>query len=358
MARFAPLTPLAALLLLSACGDEAPVKDERRAVAVLRLTPAAYGGETSFAGEIKSAYESPLGFQVAGRIVARTVNAGDTVRAGQALFRIDPGDYARALDSAAAQTGAARTAAATQSADLARARELLKQGFISPAEYDQTKASADQARAQLRAADTQRGTAAAQLGRTSLTAPRAGIVTQIEGEVGQVVAAGQTIVTVADPGRPEIAVSLPEGGLGAVQRAKRLTVTLWSDPGKVYEAKLRTLAGAADPTTRTFAARVTILGDATLHIGKTAELHVEGDRAATALTVPLTAIARAKSGAQAWVLDRKTMTVRPRAVRIGSPKGDTLTVLAGLRPGETIVTAGIHLLRAGETVRIAEVPAS
>ena len=74
--------------------------------------------------------------------------------------------------------------------------------------------------------------------------------------------------------------------------------------------------------------------------------------------VPLTAIMDVKGRAQAWVLDRATMTVQPRAVKVGPAHGDSLAILAGLKPGDTIVTAGIHLLRAGETVRIAEVPRS
>ncbi|WP_343698967.1 efflux RND transporter periplasmic adaptor subunit [Caulobacter sp.] len=353
-----PLTALAALLLLSACAAEEPVKTERRAVAVLKVMPATDGAAASFPGEIRSAYESQLGFQVAGRIVTRAINTGETVKAGQALLRLDPADYARALDSATAQTGAARTVAAAQSADLARASDLLGQGFISRAEFDQAKAATDQAGAQLRAAEAQRGGAAAQLGRTTLTAPRAGIIIQVQGEVGQVVPAGSAVVTIADPARPEIAVALPEGALGAVQNAKRLTVTLLSDPGRTYEARLRTLAGAADPATRTFAARLSILGDAQLRIGETAELHVEGQRAAFALSVPLTAVARGASGAQVWVLDRNTMSVQPRAVSLGAPKGDALTVLTGLEAGETIVTAGVHLLRPGEKVRVVDVPAS
>jgi RND family efflux transporter MFP subunit len=358
MPRAQTLMPLAALLL-PACQGEVPVKDERRAVSVMTLTDAGATSTTSYAGEIRSAFESQLGFQVAGRIVARSVNAGDRVRAGQPLLRIDSSDYARALDSASAQTGAARTAAATQAADLGRLRDLLKQGFISPAEFDQQKAATDQAQAQLRAAATQAGTAAAQLGRTTLTAPRGGVVTQLQAEVGQVVATGQTVATIADPGNPEVAVALPEGGLAAVQRARRLTVTLWSDPGKRYAARLRTLAGAADPATRTFAARVTVLGaNGALRIGETAELHAESDRGPGGMLVPITAVARGSGGAQVWLLDRRTMKVAPRRVRIGAPRGDRIAVLSGLRPGETIVTAGVHLLRAGETVRIAQVPAS
>lgn len=358
MARYAFLVPFA-VLLLPGCQSEPAAKDERRAVSVERLDESSGAGTVSYPGEIKSEFESQLGFQVAGRIVARLVNTGDRVHAGQALYRIDSSDYVRALESAAAQAGAAKTAAATQQADLARSRDLLRQGFISPAEFDQQKASTDQAGAQLRAAGTQRGTAAAQVSRTVLTAPREGIVTQVQGEMGQVVPSGQAVLTLADPRRPEIAVSLPEGGIETVQRARRLTVTLWSGSGRSYEARLRTLAGAADPATRTFAARVSVLGtDGQARLGETAELHVESDPAARRLSVPLTAIAQTNGKARAWVLDRQSMTVQPRTVTIGSPQGDRLTVLSGLRPGDTIVTAGIHLLRAGETVRIAQVPAS
>jgi RND family efflux transporter MFP subunit len=358
MARPLFFAPLAALFL-PACHQEAPPKDERRAVSVLQLSGHAGERTIRYPGEIRSAFESQLGFQVAGRIVARMVDPGDRVRAGQPLFRIDGADYARALDSAAAQTGAAETAAAAQQADLARSTALLKQGFISQAEFDQQKASTDQARAQLRAASTQRGTAAAQVGRTVLTAPRAGIVTQVEGEVGQVVAAGQSVLTLADRDKAEIAVSLPDGGLGPVQRAKRMTVTLWSDPGRRYEARLRSIAGAADPATRTFAARVSIVApDAPLHMGETAELQIESDRAPTAMLVPLTAVVQDAGKARAWILDRRSMKVEPRAVTIGAAQGDRVAVLSGLRPGDTIVNAGIHLLRAGETVRIAQVPAS
>lgn len=359
MARLAPLLPLSALIALCACTGEKPVKDERRAVSVQQITDAASPGTITYAGDIRSAYESQLGFQVAGRIISRSVEPGDTVRAGQALFRIDGSDYARAVDSAAAQTGAAQSAAATQAADLARSRALLKQGFISQAEYDQQKAATDQAQAQLRAARAQGGTSSAQLGRTVLTAPRAGVVTKVEGEVGQVVGAGQAVVTLADPARPEIAVALPEGGLVAVRSARSFTVKLWSDPTRRYAATLRSIAGAADPVTRTFAAKFAITAPAgELHIGETAELAVETDRARGGVLVPLTAIMDVKGRAQAWVLDRATMTVQPRAVKVGPAHGDSLAILAGLKPGDTIVTAGIHLLRAGETVRIAEVPRS
>jgi hypothetical protein len=164
------------------------------------------------------------------------------------------------------------------------------------------------------------------------------VVTQVEGEVGQVVGAGQAVLTFADPSRPEVAVSLSEGGLGPVQRAKRLSVTLWSDPSRKYAVKLRSIAGAADPATRTFAARFSIIAPGeTLRMGETAELRIEDERVASGILVPLTAIAQGHDAqghdkAQAWVVDRRTMTVQPRTVKVGQASGDKLTVLSGLRP--------------------------
>ncbi|AYO75727.1 efflux RND transporter periplasmic adaptor subunit [Sphingobium yanoikuyae] len=357
MARFAHVAPIA-VLLLAACNTEPPAQDERRAVTVQRVD-AGRASEVSYAGEIRSAFESQIGFEVAGRIVERSVDPGSHVRAGQMLLRLDNADYARALDSAVAQSGSARTAAAVQQADLARSRALLQQGFISPAEFDQQKAAAVQAQAQLRAAAAQRGTASAQLGRTLLVAPRSGVITQIQAEVGQVVGAGQAVVTLADPAHPEIAVALPEGSLERIRGASRFSVALWSSPDRRYTATLRSIAGAADPTTRTFAARFAIAAPSqALRMGETAELRVEDPTAKAAVRVPLTAVLQANGQAQVWILDRRTMTVQPRAVQIASAQGDMLTILSGLRPGETIVTAGVHLLRAGETVRVVQVPQS
>ncbi|MCJ2183647.1 efflux RND transporter periplasmic adaptor subunit [Novosphingobium sp. 1949] len=354
----------ASALMLCACSQDKPAKDERRPVAVLTVSEDSQTNETTYAGEIRSAFESQVGFEVPGRITARTVDPGDLVRAGQDLMRLDPGDYARALDSATAQSHSAQTAAATQRADLARSRELLDKGFISPAEFDQQKAQTAQAQAQLRTAAAQRGTAAAQMDRTRLRAPRSGVVTQVQGEVGQVVGAGQGVVTLADDRRPEIAVALPEGGLEQVRQVTALSVSVWSHPGKRYPAHLRTIAGAADPTTRTFAARISIEAPPeTLLMGETAQLHVRIRSGHGAMDVPLTAVwesheATGSSHARVWVVDRKAMTVAPRPVRLGAPGGEIVRITKGLNAGETIVTAGVQLLHSGEKVRIVKVPSS
>jgi multidrug efflux pump subunit AcrA (membrane-fusion protein) len=276
MARFAHIVPIA-LLLLPACRDEPQVRDERRAVAVQRIRADA-GIGTTYAGEIRSAFESQIGFEVAGRIVERRVDLGSSVHAGQTLLRLDNSDYARALDSAAAQSGSARTAAAVQQADLARSRELLKQASFPP-EFDQQKAAAVQAQAQLRAAGAQSGTASAQ----GLHRPHGGAARRRRhADSGRGWSGSGRRTGDRDAGRsvrPEIAVALPEGSLDRIRSASRLSVSVWSSPDRRYAARLRSISGAADPATRTFAARFAIdAPNQALRMGETAELRVEDQR--------------------------------------------------------------------------------
>lgn len=350
-------------VLLAGCSGEEVEPAQPRAVATLTLREADGLRDMVYPGEVRSAYETEIGFEVAGRIVARTVNAGARVAAGQLLFRIDPADYRRGLDSAAAQAAAAGSTARAQAADLARGQELLAQGFISPAEFDQQRASTDQARAQLRVANAQRADAATQLARTTLEAPRAGIVTRLSGEVGQVVPAGQGVLTLADPARIEIALDVAEGNVAALSDAQEITVSAWSRPDRRYRARLVSVAGAADPATRTFAARVAVDGaGGELRLGETAQVHVERPAATAgdtgdAVALPLKAVGGKGRDSMVWVVDRTRMIVRWRQVRIVGTQGNDLLV-TGVRSGETVVTAGGHLLRDGEQVRIATVPAA
>jgi multidrug efflux pump subunit AcrA (membrane-fusion protein) len=352
MARFAHIVPIA-LLLLPACRDEPQVRDERRAVAVQRIRADA-GIGTTYAGEIRSAFESQIGFEVAGRIVERRVDLGSSVHAGQTLLRLDNSDYARALDSAAAQSGSARTAAAVQQADLARSRELLKQASFPP-EFDQQKAAAVQAQAQLRAAGAQSGTASAHWAAPSSRRAARRRRHADSGRGWSGVGAGQAIVTLADPSWPEIAVALPEGSLDRIRSASRLSVSVWSSPGR------RTLPGSAASRALPILRRAPLR-----HACPSMRRHRRcgwakppncGSKMQRRCRRPGAADGRAAIQRRRRLgLDRRTMTVQPRAVQIGAAQGDMLTILSGLRPGETIVTAGIHLLRAGEKVRVVQVP--
>jgi RND family efflux transporter MFP subunit len=160
-------------------------------------------------------------------IIARPVEVGQQVAAGQILARLDPKDVDVSLQSATAQTSAAAAQSQAQTTDLARARRLLGEGFISQAEFDRQEAATRSALAQLRSARAQQTGASQQLSYTALRASQAGVVTTVQGDVGEVVPAGQPIVVVQSPGALEVATNVPEGEVARF-RAARLGVRLWT----------------------------------------------------------------------------------------------------------------------------------
>jgi RND family efflux transporter MFP subunit len=241
--------------MLAACsGHEEPAAPPRTVETTI-VTPASGAVSTVYSGQVVSRYAGNYGFRIGGMIVERPVEVGQSVSAGQILARLDPRDVDVSVRSASAQTSAAAAQSSAQTTDLARARRLLAEGFISQAEFDRQQAATQSAQAQLRSARAQQTGASQQLSYTALRASRAGVVTAVQGEVGEVVPAGQPVVVVQSPGAIEVAISIPEGEVAAL-RSARLGVRLWTDPKKIYPARIRTLSAAANQQTRTFDARI------------------------------------------------------------------------------------------------------
>lgn len=342
------LVPL--LIGLAGCGREAERPPPPRPVATLVVAPAQ--GETLafYPGEIVSRYEVRLGFRVAGRLTAKLVDIGDRVSAGQALAELDPGDAQLNLNSAEGQASAAASTARQQALDLARDRELLKEGFISQTEFDRQKVSTDQAQAQLRTARSQHAEAARQLGYTVLRAERAGVVTAFSGDVGQVVQAGQAIATVSAPGTVEAAISIPEGQVESFRRAG-LRVRLWSAPNVAYPGRIRTLSPAADQQTRTFDARVAFTAPpGAAPLGATAEVETFNPLSRALLRVPVSALSQRGGQTVVWVVSGAPARVAPRPVQVVLVQQNAVLISGGLHPGERVVTAGVHLLHPGQIV--------
>lgn len=347
------LAASAALLcsITGGCSKEAAAPPPPRPVETLIVAPAAGGTIATYPGQVVSRYQAELGFRVGGTITAKLVNVGDRVSAGQVLARIDPADAQVSLQGARAQTGAAASAVQQQITDLARARRLLAEGFVSQAEFDRQRVAVDQARAQLSTARSQETGASRQLAYTSLRAERAGVVTAFVGDVGQVVPAGQTVATVATPGATEVVVSIPEGDVNQF-RSSTLRVRLWSARGPGYAGQLRTLAPEADPQTRTFEARVAFDPPAGVPLlGTTAEITATSPVASPLLRVPVTALTRVGDRSVVWIVKGSPARVSPRAIRISEVQQNAVLVAGGIAPGERVVTAGVHLLHAGDMVR-------
>jgi RND family efflux transporter MFP subunit len=342
----APLLAVAAglALVLAACGENTPPPDAPRADAKLVKALKVGAGDTAagsrYSGEVRARYESLLGFRVGGKIVARLVDAGARVSAGQPLARLDPVD----AQLAASQAEANRALAA---AELKRSEELREKNFISQAALDAKQTAA-------KAADAQAGLAKNQAAYTTLAADAAGVIAAVLAEPGQVVSAGQGVFRLARDGEREVAIAVPESRIGGLKVGDPASVELWADgTGKRYKGKLRELAPAADPATRTFAARVSILdADAALALGMTASVAFAGADEQR-IVVPLAALLQKGDAASVWVIGKdNAVTQRPVEVERYAESG--AIVKSGLQPGETIVAAGAFKLTAGEKVRIAE----
>lgn len=342
---------LGAGLSLAGCGKEETPPEAPRLVETIVAASDTAAASSTYSGQVVSKYSADYGFRVGGMLIARDVEVGQQVVAGQVLARLDPKDIDVNVRNASAQTAASAAQAQAQTADLARSRQLVAEGFMSKAEFDRVKAGAESSQAQLNAARAQQTGAQQQLSYTVLRATRAGVVTAVNGDVGEVVPAGQPVVSVAAPGSLEVAISIPEGEVARF-RGARLGVRLWTQPDQVFPATIRTLAGAANPQTRTFDARVSFTapgGQAA--IGGTAEVVAYAGQGAQGVAVPTTAVIPTGANQVVWVVSGTPAKVQPRTVTLGAVHDDDVIIATGVKPGERIVTAGGHLLRPGQSVR-------
>lgn len=338
-------------LPLSACGDK-PAQDPRTLAPIVRTAVAGRTGvsEHRFTGVVASRVQSDLGFRVDGKVVSRLVDAGQAVRRGQPLMRIDPADYALAATAQAGVVEAARARAEQTASEERRYRGLVSAGAISALAYDQAKSAAEAAKAQLEAAEAQARVSRNAEAYTTLVADADGVVAETLAEPGQVVAAGQPVVRLARAGPREAAITLPETlrpALGSTARA------LVFDGGAESQARLRLLSDAADPLTRTFAARYVLTGPAaSAPLGSTIAILIPASRGGSDLQIPIGAIHDAGKGPGVWVVAPKTSTVTWRPVKLAGVGAETATVSGGLATGERFVALGAHLLHQGQRVRV------
>lgn len=343
---------LLALLVLGGCSREAERAPDVRPVRLLQLQSATGQSAYEFSGDVRPRIESRLGFRVGGKIAARLVDVGATVRRGQPLARLDPTDLNLAEQGSRAQYEAARTDRDLAAADLKRYNDLFAKGFISAAEQNRRQASYEAAAARLRQAEAALREQSNQTGYTVLAADADGVVTAIDAEVGQVVSAGQSVVRVAQTAEKEVAIGLPEDQVDWLRDIRDVSVRTWAEPERRLPGRVREIAAAADPVTRTYAARITVPNPpADLKFGMTAMVTFVRTGASPAVRVPLTALLQQQGTNQVWVYDGAAGTVQPVAVTLGQPIGNEIEVSSGLRPGQTIVTAGVHLLKPGQKVR-------
>ncbi|WP_431276203.1 efflux RND transporter periplasmic adaptor subunit [Variovorax ureilyticus] len=344
---------MAAVLVLAGCSRSPAAEEPVRAVKVIAVGVSGYDTEPEFSGEVRARIESRLGFRVAGKITKRQAELGQHVQAGQVLAQLDPQDYRLAAEAARAQHAAALTNRDLAAADLKRYRELREQNFISGADLERRETTYKAAQAQLEQAQAQLATQGNQANYTTLVADVPGIITAIEAEPGQVVAAGAPVVRVAQDGARDVVFAVPEDKADRIKPASPVTVRGWAN-GSEFEGQVREVAASADAVTRTYTVKVTVDPQAAPALGATvyARPKALSSSGAPVLKVPTSALRQEGKGSAVWVLDKSTMTVRSRPVEVTTADGNEAVIASGLEPGMLVVAAGVHVLQPGQKVTI------
>ena len=346
------LLPVA--LLLAACSPPPPAPEPVRAVRVMTVAADAAGGVQEYAGEVRARAESRLGFRVAGKMTARQAEVGQRVRLGQPLAQLDPSDLKLQQDAALAGLRAAQAAFDFAAADFKRYEELRAQGFISGMELERRETTLKSARAQLEQAKAQADVQGNIATYAVLTASASGIVTATEAEVGAVLSAGTPVLRLAHDGPRDAVFSVPEDLVAAaralVGRPGVLRVRTWGS-GQSLSATVREVAAAADPVTRTFLVKAD-LGAAPVQLGQTLTVQIDLPRREGVVRLPLSAVMQQKGAPSVWVVEKASMTVRVQPVAVAGTDGNAVLIASGLSAGQTVVTAGVHLLSPGQKVRL------
>lgn len=341
--------PVAVGMLLAACGQEATAPAVPRPALVIQATPAAATAD-SYPGEVRARFEPELAFRIGGKVSKRLVEEGQRVKADQPLAELDPQDVRLQLEASRAQVAAAQANLSLVRTERDRYQKLLERQMVSHSQFDNAENLYRAGMARLKQAKAEFDVAGNQAEYAVLRAPQAGVIAKRQVEVGQVVAAGQTVFTLAADGEREVAIGVPEQQFAQFAVGQPVSVELWSHPNQRFEARIRELSPAADPRSRTFAARIAFSStEAPAQLGQSARVFVahEGQ---VPLAVPLSAVTAEQGHAYVWRIG-KDKRVERVPVRLGPYGADSVPVLEGLEAGDWVVAAGGHVLREGQQVR-------
>jgi multidrug efflux system membrane fusion protein len=348
-------TAAASLLIgaitLAGCGSQAAVPASPRSAIVAHPQTADAINAEVYSGDVRARYESQLGFRVNGKIRTRRVDVGNHVEAGQVIAELDPIDLQLQVGSAGANLAAAKAARDLAQADYDRYQSLLAKHYVSQTQVDAQANTLKAAQAQVQQAQATLAVAQNQAEYTSLRADHAGIITALNAEAGQVVAAGQTVATLARDGSVEVEIAVPENRIGAYQVGTPFAIESWADAGKRLGGHLREIGPQADRTTRTYRVRISFDDVAQApRLGQTARVYFADGAGAGQTLIPLAALHELGGKPAVWIVDAKTRQVKLAPVAVVAYREQGVTLSNGVGVQDWIVTAGVHKLREGETI--------
>ena len=345
MLRPIPLLALVSLpLWLAACSDPTGQNPAAapRVVMTAELQPLNQSTLT-LTGVVRARNEVPVAFQVSGRIAERLVEAGQSVQQGQLLYRLDPKDLAESVRVAKAAQAAAQASLQTVQAEKQRIEQLIKQRFVSEQAKDQVELRFLEAKANLDRTNAQLQQAEHGLTYANLTAGNDGVITDVSGEPGQVVAAGQRLGALATAQQSEIEVQLPEH----IQPPQSGSADF---AGQQLQLQLRSAAGSADSASLTRQARYSLNVQPTeLALGRVLAVQLQLPAQQRQMQVPLTALDERGQSPQLWTVTAGK--AQPHPVTLIALNAASATIETDLPTHSRIITLGTHLLEPGMAVR-------
>jgi membrane fusion protein, multidrug efflux system len=340
-------------LILTGCNQEAKTEPPLpRPVRTVTVEKGEVGDSVTLTGDIRAENEVNLAFRISGRIIDRKGEVGDKVEPDQVLAKLDPQDELNTLRSAQAALAAAEAQQVEAQNNFDRQNHLMERGFTTRATFDSAKQALQTAQARVDDATAQLDIAQDRVGFTELRANVEGTITARLAESGQVVQAGQPIFTVARQDGRDAVFDVPAQVLRGAPPDSIITVALADDPSVTAKARVRTVDPQADPVTRTFRVRLSLIDHPeAMRLGATVtgRLQLEGG---AGISIPASALTSIDRQPAVWIVDPASLTVKLRNVEVGRFDPASAVISSGLEPGDVVVTAGVQALHPGQKVRL------
>ena len=341
------------VLVLGGCGEKPAVEPHRPRVAVQKVEPADFAASVTLTGDVQARVHSDLSFRVGGKIISRSVDVGDHVKANQVLARLDPKDLQNNVDSANAEVQAARARVTQTAAAFVRQQKLLPKGYTSQSEYDSAEAALRSSQSALKAAEAQLANAREQLGYTALVADAAGVITERQAEVGQVVQATVPIFSLARDGDRDAVFNVYESLLLAPGEAQEITVSLLDNPKIQAKGRVREVTPTVSAQSGTVQVKIALdsvpagmdLGSAVSATG-----NVQGK---PAVELPWSALTKDLHEPAVWLVGADNK-VKLQKVAVGRYLTGKVVINDGLQSGQSVVVLGGQLLHPGMEVKVVD----
>lgn len=345
---------ISCLFVISGCFHQETDDDQNiRPVRAIKINSSPVVVQFNYSGTIQTRYETPLAFQVGGKISNRYVDAGNRVKPKQLLATLDTRDLILEFRSKESQAKAAETDLQLAKSEFVRYEKLYKAGHFSQilyqakisqiqkliSLYDQTKDDLISAKQNLEYAN--------------LYSDYEGVITQTLASPGQVVTAGMAVMKMARNLDKEVVINIPEQRIDEIKNFDNIEVRLWAHPEKIFKAKIREIGADADPMTRTYTVKLTLLDqDPSIQLGMTANVILEKHNTNPVIMLPITSLFFQGKQPYVWVINPKTMRVTARPVTFGEYVKENVIINSGLKNGEWVVTAGTSTLINNQKIRL------